>query len=212
MDRGVGTIMNTLRALNLEQNTFVLFLSDNGAFAPGTNRPLRGIKGQLYEGGHRVPAIAHWPGHITPGVNRQTIAAIDVFPTLLALTSTKVPEALRIDGSSVLPILLGHEASMPARRLFWMYGGNTAVREAEWKLVNINGQTALYNLNADLGETTNVAAKYPGIAAALTNAISKWKADVTAKPAVSVSMQTERATTEAARGDVVLTAEAASTR
>lgn len=190
MDRGVGTIMNTLRSLNLEQNTFVFFLSDNGAFAPGTNRPLRGIKGQLYEGGHRVPAIAYWPGRITPGVNRQTIAAIDVFPTILALTSTKAPEAWRIDGSSVLPVLLGKEAAVPARKLFWMYGGNTAVREGEWKLVNINGQKALYNLNADLGETTDVAARYPGITASLTNAISTWKADVSAKRAASVASET----------------------
>ncbi len=209
MDRGVGTIMNTLRALNLEQDTFVLFLSDNGAFAPGTNRPLRGVKGQLYEGGHRVPAIAYWPGRIAPSVNRETVAAIDLFPTVLGLASAKVPEAHRVDGNSFLPVLLGKEAALPARKLFWMYGGNTAAREGEWKLVKINGQTALYNLNADIGETTNVAAKYPGITASLSNAINKWKADVTAQPAVSVSMQTGRGAAEAA-GAVILTAEPAS--
>ncbi len=181
MDRGVGTIMGALRSLNLEEKTFVFFLSDNGAFAPGTNRPLRGIKGQLYEGGHRVPAIAYWPGRITPGVNRQTVAAIDLFPTILGLTSAKAPAARRIDGASLLPMLLGNEAAPPARKLFWSYGANTAAREAEWKLVNIDGQKALYNLNADLGETTNVAAKYPSIAASLTNAINTWKADVAAR-------------------------------
>lgn len=189
MDAGIGTIMSTLRTLNLEQNTFVLFFSDNGAFAPGTNAPLRGAKGGVYEGGHRVPAIAYWPGRIAPGVNSETLATIDVFPTVLELASASAPAAHRIDGTSFLPLLLDPQAHMPARRLFWMYQDKTAARDGNWKLVTNGGQTALYDLDADLGETTDVAGSNPDIAAALTDAIGRWKADVTAKPPVSLSIQ-----------------------
>lgn len=178
MDRGIGSIMTTLRAANLEQDTLVFFLSDNGAFAPGTNRPLRGVKGSLYEGGHRVPAIAYWPGRIAPGVNRATVAAVDLFPTILALTAAKTADAASIDGTNIAPMLFGKEADMPKRKLFWMYQGNTAAREGPWKLVNIKGKTALFNLNADLGETTNVAAKYPAIAASLASDLNRWKTEV----------------------------------
>ena len=157
--------MNALRSAQLEQNTLVLFLSDNGAFAPGTNRPLRGIKGSLYEGGHRVPAIAYWPGRIVPRINRDTIAAIDLFPTILALTAATAPSAHRVDGRSFAPLLVGQEERLPVRKLFWLYKNNTAAREGEWKLTNINGTTSIFNLNADLGETNNVAARYPGITA-----------------------------------------------
>lgn len=179
MDRGIGSIMAALRAANLEQETFVFFLSDNGAYAPGTNGPLRGGKGSLYEGGHRVPAIAYWPGRIAPGVNRETVAAVDLFPTIIALTAAESSAAGNTDGTNIAPLMFGREAKMPARQLFWMYQGNTAAREGPWKLVNIKGKTALFNLNADLGETTNVAAKYPGIATSLASALNRWKTEVT---------------------------------
>lgn len=178
MDRGIGSIMASLRAANLEQETFVFFLSDNGAYAPGSNAPLRGVKGSLYEGGHRVPAIAYWPGRITPGVNRQTVAAIDLFPTIMALTTAKTPAAVTIDGTNFAPLLLGREASVPQRKLFWMYQGNTAAREGPWKLVNIKGKTALFNLDTDIGETTDLSTRHPGIAASLAGALNRWKAEV----------------------------------
>ena len=208
MDAGIGTIMSALRSLNLEGDTFVFFFSDNGAFAPGTNAPLRGIKGQLYEGGHRVPAIAYWPGHIVPGVSDETLTTMDVFPTMLELASASVPAAQRIDGSSFLQLLFDAGVHMPARRLFWMYQGSTAARDGNWKLVNTGSQTALYDLNTDLGETTDVAASNPGIVADLTNAVARWKVDVNAKPPVTVSVQDAGDTADPAH--IVVTAEPAS--
>ena len=207
MDAGIGTIMSALRSLNLEEKTFVFFFSDNGAFSPGTNAPLRGIKGQVYEGGHRVPAIAYWPGRIAPGVSGETLTTMDVFPTVLDLTSASVPAAHRIDGASFLPVLFDSEAQMPARRLFWLYQGNTAVRDGAWKLVNIGGQKALYDLSQDLGETTDLAASNPDITAALSDAVSAWKAEVNATPPVAVSVQVGASDDPA---HIVVTAEPAS--
>lgn len=183
LDDGIGAIMRTLRETGLEEDTLVLFLSDNGAFGPGSNRPLRGVKSEVYEGGHRVPAIAFWPGHIAPATSDATVATMDVFPTLLDLTATAVPEDRRPDGESLRPLLAGEKDSLPARRLFWMYRGAAAAREGRWKLTDIDGATSLFDLGTDLGETTNVAAIHPDIVARLTAALQSWKAEVAATPA-----------------------------
>lgn len=209
MDSGVGTVMNALRAAHLEENTFVFFFSDNGAFAPGTNYPLRGVKGGLYEGGHRVPAIAYWPGRIAPGVNRDTVATMDLLPTIMDLTGATTLPGHRLDGRSFLPLLVGQAEFLPSRQLFWMYQGNTAAREGSWKLTTINGTTSLFDLDTDLGETTNLAQLYPDTVASLRAATERWKADVTAKPPVSVTVAaTASATT--APATISLTAEAGS--
>ncbi len=86
MDKGVGEIVTTLRRCGLEQNTLIFFFSDNGAMKYGSNGPLHGFKGSLWEGGHRVPAIAYWPGKIAPGqTSNQTTISLDLFPTMIAL-------------------------------------------------------------------------------------------------------------------------------
>ncbi|MBK8209909.1 MAG: sulfatase-like hydrolase/transferase [Rhodospirillales bacterium] len=123
MDQGIGKIMATLRSLNLESKTLVFFMSDNGAVElGGSNLPLRGWKGQLYEGGHRVPAIAYWPGTIAPAASAETLATIDIFPSILELAQVAIPEGHRIDGLSFAPVLL-HGEPMPPRQLFWLYKG-----------------------------------------------------------------------------------------
>ncbi|MFO1120464.1 MAG: sulfatase-like hydrolase/transferase [Rhodospirillales bacterium] len=209
MDSGVGTVINALRTAHLEDNTLVFFLSDNGAFAPGTNYPLRGVKGGLYEGGHRVPAIAYWHGRIAPGVNRDTVATIDLLPTIMEVTAATTLAGHRLDGRSFLPLLFGQAAFLPSRQLFWMYQGNTAARDGSWKLTQIKGATSLFDLDGNLGETTNLAQAYPDTVASLRAATERWKADVNAKPPVTVSM-TATANGTTAPATISFSAEAAS--
>ncbi|MFP6737640.1 MAG: sulfatase-like hydrolase/transferase, partial [Planctomycetota bacterium] len=103
MDKGVGEIVAALKRLGLEKNTLVFFVSDNGAASFGNNGSLRGSKGQLWEGGHRVPAIASWPGRIAAGSSCDDLAiGMDIFPTLLELAGVNVPKKLHLDGRSLV--------------------------------------------------------------------------------------------------------------
>jgi arylsulfatase A len=180
MDRSVGRIFDLLAKLGLDENTIVIFSSDNGsidrvgghdlAFFEG-NGALRGEKGQLYEGGIRVPFIARWPGKIKAGTTSDVpIAFWDVLPTLCDVAQVAKPAG--IDGVSITPLLLGGAA--PSREfLYWefpSYGGQQAVRMGKWKGIRTGlgkgpAPTQLYDLEADLAETKNVASAHPEVLA-----------------------------------------------
>lgn len=192
MDRGVGEIVATLRRLGLAENTLVFFCSDNGGTREGNNGPLNGAKASVWEGGHRVPAIAWWPGRIKPGVTSETALTMDLMPTLLELAAAPAPRGLALDGVSLAPLLL---ASRPLaeRTLFWAYGGRYAVRRGPWKLVlNQPGPEtpkgkkaaargpALFNLGDDLGEKKDLAAAEPARVRELEAALAVWRQDVNA--------------------------------
>ncbi len=186
LDREVGMILALLRELGLEENTLVLFSSDNGtthlprevdaAFFASVG-PLRGLKGSLYEGGIRVPMIARWPGKIAPGTVTDHISAFwDVLPTLVEAAGGQVPEG--IDGISFLPTLLGQpERQRKHEFLYWefpSYRGQQAVRMGDWKgvrqrmLAKSNPhplKIELYNLRTDIGEKHDVADEHPEIVA-----------------------------------------------
>ena len=199
MDQGVGEIIATLRRLNLLENTFVFFCSDNGGTREANNGPLHGFKASVWEGGHRVPAIAWWPARIKAGTTDQTMLTMDVMPTLLEFAHVAVPAALKLDGTSVAGLLTGGRP-LPARTLFWGYNQRYAVREGPWKLV-VNqpddaakgkgkqkkaagsGATgvALYHLGNDLGERTNLAAQEPARVQRMQAALAAWQKDVGAK-------------------------------
>jgi arylsulfatase A-like enzyme len=194
MDRGVGEIVATLQRLGLAENTLVFFFSDNGGTREGNNGPLHGAKGSVWEGGHRVPAIASWPGRITPdSVTDQTAASMDLFPTLLELSGTPPPASHRFDGTSLARLLLENKP-VAERTLFWGYNNRYAVRRGPWKLV-INPSTTggakakkkqaaaepalgLFNLADDRGEANNLAAARPELVRELQTALAAWKADV----------------------------------
>ena len=182
MDQGIGQIMDRLEALGLDENTLVMFSSDNG---PTFNRlggsdsdffasaqAFKGLKGSLYEGGIRVPFIARWPGKIEAGTESDHISAFwDIMPTVADLTGTQAPED--IDGISLAPTLLGQPDQASHEYLYWEfpgYGGQQAVRRGDWKAVRQNMlrqdnpdplRIALYNLADDIGEATDVSAQYP---------------------------------------------------
>ena len=180
LDRHVGLVLKQLAELGLDQNTVVIFTSDNGAHAAGghdykffnSTGPLRDRKFSLYEGGIRVPFIARWPGHIPAGVTSSHRAAVwDLLPTLCELTGS--PALPGMDGISMLPTLLGQSSKQkPHDYLYWETSldtnglKNRAARVDDWKAVS-KGTNALelYNLAADIGEATNMAAANPVIVA-----------------------------------------------
>jgi arylsulfatase A-like enzyme len=176
MDEGVGAVMGLLKELNVDNNTLVIFASDNGPHNEGgvkstffqSSGPLRGTKRDLYEGGIRVPFIARWPGKVPAGVTSDVVTAFwDFLPTAadIAGATDRLPKDL--DGRSILPTLLGKEQKPPAYLYFEFHerGFDQAVRFGDWKAVRLGfGQPIeLYDLKSDLGETKNVAAARPDV-------------------------------------------------
>ncbi len=178
MDQSVGRIVETVRRLGLERNTLIVFCSDNGANRNGSNGPLRGFKGSLWEGGHRVPAIAYWPAHIKPAaICNQTVLSMDVFPTLVALAKGTVSAELKLDGANLLDLLTDGR-TLPERTLFWAFRKQAAVRKGPWKLLVHNDTVQLFNLDNDVGERNDLAAQHPDLVASLQAELAAWKRDV----------------------------------
>ncbi|MGM0573778.1 MAG: sulfatase-like hydrolase/transferase, partial [Bacteroidota bacterium] len=165
LDKGVGEILCTLKKLQLDENTFVFFFSDNGAVHMNPNeRPYRGGKFSNYEGGHRIPAVAKWPGQIEPGwTSDELIVGMDLLPTIMDITGIDIPKDRKIDGMSIKNHLL-HQADLPDdRKVFFGYEPKlgTAMRDGDWKMQTKGDVVELYDLSKDIKETTNVADKYP---------------------------------------------------
>jgi len=194
IDEGVGTIINLLKELGLDQNTVLIFTSDNGGETTITsNAPLRGGKSTLYEGGVREPFIAWWPGTIKANVTcNRPLANYDIYPTLMELTGA-AGNHQPLDGISFASLLRNPEARLPQRNFYWHYpldrphflGGRSAgsVRSGAWKLISFfdDGHKELYNLDQDPGEQTDLSKTDPGKVAALDTALRIWQKDVNAR-------------------------------
>ena len=180
MDEGIGKIIETVRRLGLERKTFIFFCSDNGATKNGSNGALAGYKGSLWEGGHRVPAVAYWPGRIKPGtVTSQTTLGMDMFPTMVSIAQAKLPAGLNLDGVDLLGMLV-EDRKLPERTLFWRYRKERAVRKGPWKLLVQGDNVKLYNLDEDLGEKKNLAGAKPEMVKMLQDELSAWEQEVSA--------------------------------
>ena len=178
MDDGVGRIIETVRRLGLERKTFIFFCSDNGATKNGSNGSLAGFKGSLWEGGHRVPAVACWPGKIKPGtVTDQTALGMDLFATMASAAGAELPAELALDGVNLMPILLDNK-QLPQRTLFWRFQKERAVRKGPWKLLVQGQNVRLHNLAQDLGEKKNLAQSEPAMVNALQDELVRWESDV----------------------------------
>ena len=179
MDAGVGEVLAALARHGLEERTLVFFFSDNGATRIGSNGVLRGGKGTLWEGGHRIPAIARWPGRIAAG-SRCDVPTIclDLLPTLLGLAGASTPPR-PLDGIDLRRLLFG--TGVPtSRRIFWGHGRDRAVRDGAWKLLLRDGAPpALFDLESDLTESNDLAAREPARVARLREAVAAWERDVT---------------------------------
>jgi arylsulfatase A len=197
LDESVGKIVQTVDRLQLGGNTLIVFVSDNGGLhreQGGTittsNAPLRAEKGTLYEGGIRVPCIARWPGTIPLGQESTTVAStIDFYPTFLAAANGTPPKQQVLDGVSLLPVLRNQSASLQREALYWHlphYHHSTpasAIRQGDWKLLEFfeTSSLELYNLRDDLGETNNLATRFPDRAKAMHTALKAWRKDVQAQ-------------------------------
>lgn len=206
LDWSVGQILDTLQRLKLDEKTLVMFASDNGPWLvygnhAGSAGPLREGKGTAWEGGVRVPCIMRWPGHIPAGTEcHDLVATIDILPTLAKLTAAPLPTK-PIDGLDVSPLVLGAPDAKTPHEAYWFYWGDAlhAIRSGPWKLhfphdyVSVSapggdakpGKThqlktelALYNLDADIGESRNVADQHPEIVAQLTKLAEKARDDL----------------------------------
>jgi len=185
VDANVGQIVAALERLGLSDNTFVFFASDNGGYLDyggrfvgeiSSNGPLRGQKGDVFEGGHRVPAIAWWPGRVEAGVvTHETTATMDLLPTYAELAGAAAPEGG--DGTALTPLLLDREP-VPERDLFWRKGQHWAVRRGAWKLVGSGEKHQLFNLEDDIGESQDLSAQQPKLVEDLLVSLKAWERDV----------------------------------
>ena len=185
-DEAVGHVLNTLEALNLDKNTVVVFVSDNGGVSAGddfatSNLPLRGGKGYQWEAGTRIPFFIKAP-QIQNAVKKvdTPVTGTDLFPTLLELAG--IENSIRVDGKSLVPLL--ENKDFEARSLYWHYphygnqGGDPSaiIRKGDWKLIHYfeDGKNELYHLGKDMGETNNVFDQYPKKGMALKNELENW--------------------------------------
>ncbi len=179
MDDGIGRLVATLEVLKLESDTLIFFLSDNGGPTQVThadNRPFRGAKGQVYEGGIHVPFVMKWPGHLTPGTYGSPVISLDIFATAAAVAGANLPKDRPVDGANLMPYLTGKSSSPPHDKLYWRTGGGDsfAVRQGNWKLVKTGNRTELYDIQADIAESKNVAEAKPEIVNRLEAARQAW--------------------------------------
>ncbi len=181
LDESVGRVMEALKQNGLAKNTLIIFTSDNGPSGPGKAGPLAGKKGTLWEGGHRVPAIAWWPGRIKPGESAETCLTMDLLPTFAKLADVKLPKQVALDGVDLSDLLLKGKA-LPKRTLFWRFNGMQAVRSGPWKLqVTRQGASHLYHLADDLAEKNDLAEKEPAKLTELQTALKAWTQSVDGK-------------------------------
>ena len=189
VDWSVGRVLDTLRELQLDERTLVIFSSDNGPWLvkgadAGSAGPLRGGKGSTWEGGMREPTLARWPGKIAPGSVCDAVAGtIDLLPTAVALAGGTLPATPVIDGRDISPLLLGTATQSQREAHYYFRGYNLeAVRQGPWKLAIVPQHESmgmamladasgpaprLYNLAQDIGEKSNVAGEHPDLVAKL---------------------------------------------
>ncbi len=204
LDENVGRVLAKLRETKLEENTLVFFLSDNGGqtgparakpdapFLYGVNTslntPCRGEKGDLLEGGIRVPFLVQWKGRIPAGRTYDPpVISLDILPTALAVAGVKPQPGWKLDGANLLPFLTGEKQGAPHDTLYWRFRFPSnqparhrwAIRQGDWKLVkNSTEPLSLYNLPADIGETKNLAAQHPDKVREMEAAWQRWNAEL----------------------------------
>ena len=176
IDWNVGRLMNKLRELQLEENTIVIYLSDNGPNGYRWNDGMKGVKGSTDEGGVRSPFIIQWKGKIAPEQKIPEIAgAIDLLPTLADLANIRAHTNKPLDGISLKPLLLDNNADWQDRLIFSYWNTRTSVRSQEFRLDN---EDKLFNMVTDPGQRENVADEFPDVYTMLSEAKERWQAEV----------------------------------
>ncbi len=207
MDQGIGKILSELDSLGLQENTLVVFSSDNGGMQViSSQSPFRAGKGSYFEGGIRVPLVVRWPEKVKQGSTNDTpVTGLDFFPTFLEVAGIESTEQRVLDGQSLIPLLTG-QGTFPERKLYWHfpiylqgYGSNkkandgphdayfrtrpgSVVRDGKWKLHEYfeEGRLELYDLQTDIGEQNNLAETHPEITSRLHVNLQNWRIELNA--------------------------------
>jgi len=178
MDDAIGELLALLETLDVADNTIVIFFSDNGGSGTADNAPLRGRKGQVFEGGLRVPCMVRWPGVVPPGtVCDQFLTALDIFPMLCNAAGVARPEGVTLDGFDMAPVLVGKEGS-PRKEMFWQRRGDKGARVGDWKWVDSKKGAGLFDLSTDLGEQHDLSAKEPEVLRRVQARFAAWEQDM----------------------------------
>lgn len=157
MDNAIGNVLSLVDSLGLDENTIVIFFSDNGGGTVSDNYPLSGGKATMWEGGLRVPCIIKWPSRIKEGqVLDNFVSSLEIFPTILAATGIEKPDSLILDGFNILPLLTG-EKNMARNEMYWEFRDDYAARTGDIKWVNSKRGNGLFDLSDDPGEKNDLS-------------------------------------------------------
>lgn len=180
MDRAIGEVLARIERYGLTDSTLVIFLSDNGGGGIADNGALRGHKGDMFEGGIRVPGIVRWPARLPAGTTCDAfLSTLEVVPTLLAASGQTAPPDLKLDGFNMLPALAG-DADQARQEMYWQRRGDTAVRVGDWKWVNSQKGSGLFNLRNDVSEQHDQARANPRMLQQLQARLAAWQAEMQA--------------------------------
>lgn len=185
MDDAVGAVLAQVKKMGQEENTLIVFFSDNGGPTAQTtsgNGPLRGFKMTTLEGGTRVPFCMQWKGRIKEGSTYDhPIQNLDILPTAVVAAGGTIDPAWKLDGVDLMPYLTGNGTGVPHETLYWRFGDQWAIRQGDWKLCanKIDGvkNVKLFNLKDDIGEATDLTPKQPDKAKALQALWDKWNSE-----------------------------------
>ena len=178
MDDAIGEMLDLLDASGLADDTLVIFLSDNGGGGGGDNRPLRGGKSKMFEGGVRVPCIVRWPGRIPAGtVCDEFLTSLEVFPTVLKAASLDPPKGVALDGFDMMPVLCG-KAKSQRTEMFWQRRGDRAARVGPYKWVDSKRGKGLFDLSKDIAERHDLSKDRPELLARLQARFAAWREEM----------------------------------
>lgn len=193
MDEGIGEVLDALKRTGVEDNTLVIFFSDNGGAKNNlaNNGILRDYKQSVYEGGIRVPFIVRWPTKLPKGtICSEPIISLDIMPTILSAAGVALPQDRIYDGKDILGVVRPETKEPLHKALFWDDGSDQwAVRAGKWKLLFRRGVLELYNLEADVSEKHNLAAEHPIVVEELQKLYTEWRSQM--KEQISKNSKTE---------------------
>jgi arylsulfatase A-like enzyme len=180
MDEAIGEVLALLKEQGEDRNTLVVFLSDNGGSGNAGNAPLRAGKGQMFEGGLRVPFIAWWPGRLPAGkVSDEFLTTLELFPTLAKVAGARPDRKVKLDGFDLLPVLRGERPS-PRTEMCWEWRGQRAARTGDWKWVESARGGGLFDLSNDPGERRDLTAERPEELQRVKSRFAAWRAGMDA--------------------------------
>lgn len=181
MDLAIGKVIKTLKNEGVYENTLIVYFSDNGGAkkVEANNLPLRDYKQSVYEGGLRVPFVISWPDKFKPSISDEPVISIDVMPTICAALGINLPSDRIYDGKNIIPVIEGTLKEPLHKELFWDGNENRwAIRKGNMKLVSVKGSYELYDLEADIGETNDMASKYPEKVTSLKKKYQNWRSEM----------------------------------